>query len=303
MLRIAGSVAILWILIAVLPAGSLQSAFAQASPVVFTIAFTIHFLAHLVAALKWRMLMGPGAEVSAMKAFKAHFTGLIGNLSPLGMVGGDIVRAGIAINGSTRPAAIMFTSVADRIVDTAALLLLTLAGFVWIGGGSSIAAAVLWGGAALLTSALVLSIIALAWVSRTTSERLSGIRDAVQMCMRRPGLIGQSLLLSLGVQLAFIAANAYIGTDVGVHASFGAWLVAWPAAKLAGYVPIAIAGIGIRESALIALLRPFGAAPGAVMAASLLWQGVFIGGALLGWLVWTVLPGLATGVPHRSQAR
>ena len=80
------------------------------------------------------------------------------------------------------------------------------------------------------------------------------------------------------------------GREVG--ASFAAWLVAWPAAKLAAYIPIGIAGIGIRESAMVALLGPLGGAAGPVLAASLLWDGVLIVGAVAGWFALCVLPGL-----------
>jgi uncharacterized membrane protein YbhN (UPF0104 family) len=290
------------VLVAVIPSGSLRSAFAQASLQVFVIAFSIHFVAHMLAALKWRMLMGPAADVSVAKAFKAHFSGLAGNLSPLGIVGGDIVRASVAISGSTRPAAIMVTSVVDRVVDTTSLLILTLIGILWIGRASAEASIVLSGAGVVLMVGLATVALALRWLRRTTSARFSGIRDAVGVIMRQPGLIVRSLLLSLAIQVAFIAASAYLGWDVGVECSFGAWLLAWPASKLAAYVPLSIAGIGVRESALIALLAPFGAEPGPVIAASLLWQGVFVGGAALGWLLWTVLPDFVINGVRRSQA-
>jgi uncharacterized membrane protein YbhN (UPF0104 family) len=301
-LRVVGSIGILLVLLVVLPSGSLQAAFAQASLPVFIVAFTIHFLAHLVAALKWRMLMGSDGDVSVTKAFKAHFSGLVGNLSPFGMIGGDIVRAGVAISGSTRPAAIMVTSIVDRVVDTASLLILTLIGFLWIGRASTETSVVLWGAGVLFATALAVAFLLLTWLRRTKNDRFAAIRDASHVILRQPGLIARSLVLSMGIQVAFIAANAYLGRDVGVECSFGAWLVAWPASKLAGYLPIAIAGIGIRESALIVLLGPLGGTPGPVMAASLLWQGVFIGGALLGWLVWSVIPGFALAL-RRPQAR
>jgi len=136
---------------------------------------------------------------------------------------------------------------------------------------------------------------------RTVSARLAGVRDASQVLVEQPGLIVRALLLSVTIQGSLISANAYIGINVGVGSSFGAWLMAWPAAKLAAYLPIGIAGIGIRESAMIALLRPLGGAPGAVMASGLLWDAVLIVGALAGWLVLCVLPGLRPAMRRRFQ--
>jgi len=291
-LRAVLSIAIVWGVISILPSGSLQSALAHASPATLAVAFVVHFLAHMVAALKWRMLMGPGVELSAAKAFKAQFSGLMGNISPLGVIGGDIIRASVAISESGRAGTIMLTSIVDRVVDTAALLILTLIGLLLMQGGSDAIATLLRGRLALVATGLVLVAAALAWMWLSTNARLAGIREATRMFVEQPWLIARALLLSVLVQGTFVWASAYIGRAVGVECSFSAWLVAWPASKLIAYVPISIAGIGVRESALIALLRPFGGAPGPVMAAGLLWQLVFVSGAVVGWLGWSVLPGL-----------
>jgi uncharacterized membrane protein YbhN (UPF0104 family) len=291
-LRVVGSIAMLAFLVMILPAGSLRAALGNTSPQVLAVVLTIFVVCHLAAALKWRMLMGQLGDVSVTKAFRAHFTGLVGNLSPLGMIGGDIVRATVAINGSARPASIMVTSVVDRAVDTAALLILTLIGFLWIGGQSDIGRAVLWGGLALVTAGVLASGVAWVLLRRADNPRLAGFRAASQLLVDEPGLIAGALLLSVSIQGVLISANAYIGANLGVESSLGAWLVAWPAAKLAAYIPIGIAGIGIRESAMVALLGPLGGAAGPVLAASLLWDGVLIVGAVVGWFALCVLPGL-----------
>ena len=295
------TVAIVWVVIASLPSGSLRSALAEASPAILAVAFVVHFFAHMVAALKWRMLIGPDVELSAATAFKAQFSGLMGNISPVGVIGGDIIRASVAISESGRAATIMISSVVDRIVDTTALLILTVIGLLLIHGGSEVITPALRGGLPLFATGLVLAGIALVWMWRTTSSRFTRVREASRMFVERPWLIARALLLSVLVQGTFVWASAYIGRAVGVECLFSAWLVAWPASKLIAYVPISIAGIGVRESALIALLGPFGGAPGSVMAAGLLWQLVFVSGALVGWLGWSVLPGLGPSALRRSQ--
>jgi uncharacterized membrane protein YbhN (UPF0104 family) len=292
LLRVVGSIVLLAIVIAFLPAGTLQSALAQSSPSVLAASLGLFLLCHVAAAFKWRMLMGRDVDLPFIKALQAHFTGLVGNLSPLGMIGGDVVRAGVAINGSGRAGAVVVTSVVDRMVDTAALLLLTCAGVMWIGSRSTMVEAVLWGGGVLTIAGAAGTIAALSALKRSGNPRLAGVRDAVQVLAERPALIARALTLSVLIQGMLIATNAYIGHNVGVDISFAAWLVAWPAAKLAAYIPIGIAGIGIRESALVALLRPLGGGPGPVMASSLLWDAVIIVGALVGWLILCVLPHL-----------
>ena len=269
-LRVAGSIAILAIVIVFLPSGSLAGALEQASPIVLSASLLVYLSCHLAAAFKWRMLMGRGVELPFVKVLQAHFTGLIANLSPLGMIGGDIVRAGIAINGSARPASIMVSGVVDRVIDTAALVILTVVGFAWIGGRSATAEVVLWGGLALVTVGAGASAAALTFLKRSGNKRLAGFRDAAQVLVDQPGLVARALVLSVLIQGVLVTTNAYIGSTVGVDSSLAAWFLAWPAAKLAAYIPVGIAGIGIRESALIALFRPLGGAPGPVMASGLL---------------------------------
>jgi uncharacterized membrane protein YbhN (UPF0104 family) len=247
------------------------------------------------------MLMGRAGDLSIMRAFKAHFTGLVGNLTPLGMIGGDIVRAGMAINGSSQPATIMVTSVVDRIVDTGALVVLTLIGFIWIGGHSAVGETVLWAGLALMLAGAAAGGVGLAFLKRTRHPKLAGFRDASEMLVAHPGLIARALLLSISVQGALILANAYIGMSVGVESSLAAWFLAWPAAKIAAYLPIGIAGIGVRESAMIALMQPLGGAAGPVLASGLLWDAVLIVGAVVGWFLLCVVPGLRVGFLRRAQ--
>ncbi|MEO2049271.1 MAG: hypothetical protein ABGX16_22155, partial [Pirellulales bacterium] len=59
----------------------------------------------------------------------------------------------------------------------------------------------------------------------------------------------------------------------------------WPLAKLAALMPVTMAGLGVRESALILLMQPFGAEASSVAAASLLWQTILFAGGFIGGMV------------------
>lgn len=297
-LRIGGSIVLLAAVVLVLPRGELLRALREASLGVMALSVGIYVLCHLTAAFKWRMLMGRATDVSWGKAVRAHFTGLVGNLSPLGMIGGDLVRAGVAMDGSAQSSAIMLTSVVDRMVDTAALMILALAGFALIGGRDATAGLVLLGGFVVSIGGIAVLLIAHALLRKTRNVRLAGIRSAFDVLLQHPGLIGRALALSLLVQGMLITTNAYIGASVGVDASFAAWLLAWPAAKFAGYLPIGFGGFGVRETALVALLAPFGASAGSVLAAALLWDAVLIVGGVGGWLAVSAV----RGTPRYSAA-
>jgi uncharacterized membrane protein YbhN (UPF0104 family) len=288
-LRVGASIVLLGAVIAVLPRDELVAAFRQASLRVLGLATMLFVLCHVAAACKWRMLMGRSTDVPWSKAVRAHFTGLVGNLSPLGMIGGDLVRAGVAINGSKQSSAIMLTSVVDRIVDTAALMIVSLVGFAWIGGRSATAGIVLLAGFVVSVGGIGVLLAANAVLKRTQNVRLAGMRSAFDLLVQHPGLIAGALLMSVTIQGTLIAVNAYVGASVGVDTSFAAWLLAWPAAKFAGYLPIGFGGFGVRETALVGLLAPFGGAPGPVLAAGVLWDAVLILGSLGGWLLLSAL--------------
>jgi uncharacterized membrane protein YbhN (UPF0104 family) len=125
--------------------------------------------------------------------------------------------------------------------------------------------------------------------------------------VQRPALVAAALVMSMCIQTAFILVNVYLGRAVGMTAPMSAWFMAWPLAKLAALIPVSAAGLGVREAALIVLMRPFGDPPGAVMAAGLLWQAVFIVGGVLGWAVFFLVPDSSrtreTTVPLTSVAK
>jgi uncharacterized membrane protein YbhN (UPF0104 family) len=144
---------------------------------------------------------------------------------------------------------------------------------------------VLLGGLVVAAGGVAAVLVARALLRRTQNVRLAGIRAALDVLLEHPGLIVRALLLSVMIQGALITINAGIGASVGVESPFAAWLFAWPAAKLAGYLPIGFAGFGVRETALVALMAPLGGAAVSVLAAGLLWDAVLIVGGLGGWMV------------------
>jgi glycosyltransferase 2 family protein len=107
---------------------------------------------------------------------------------------------------------------------------------------------------------------------------------AAGLVAARPMLLLACLALSLGVQTMFVLINMRLGSDVGVNVPLAGWFVAWPLAKLVALAPISLAGLGVREAALVAFMRPYGAPTALVTAAGLLWQSVLVAGGLIGWL-------------------
>jgi glycosyltransferase 2 family protein len=91
------------------------------------------------------------------------------------------------------------------------------------------------------------------------------------------------------MQAVFIVVSAWLGAAVGADAPLWAWFIAWPLAKAAGMLPVSLGGLGVRDAALASLLVPFGVPAAVGLVASLAWQAVLIGGALVGGLLGLVL--------------
>jgi uncharacterized membrane protein YbhN (UPF0104 family) len=296
--RYGVSAAVLIGLLTLIPIRELGRALAQAPPSVLFTTLIVLLAGHVVAALKWRLLHGGQAGLSVETALRAHFLGVLANLWLPGVVGGDLVRAGVTFGRVSRPALVVVASVVDRIVDSLGLLLLAAAGLVLIGGAQRNAWHLVEAGVLVALMAGVVLFSAFRFLKARPSPKFAAVIEAIELMARRPGLVAAALAISTCVQAAFIMVNVNLGRAVGMAAPVSAWFMAWPLAKLAALIPISAAGLGVREAALVVLMRPFGDPPGAVMAAGLLWQAVFITGGLLGWGVSMFFSG-DTGLRHK----
>lgn len=243
---------------------------------------------HCIGASKWRLMVNlGGAKLSVRQAARCYFAGLFGSLFLPSLIGGDIVRAALALRLGRSKAGVLLGCFLDRIVDLAALVLLTGAGALLIPGapGPSSRSIFLWLGAAALAAMVfaggVVAMIPVRRLSYRVRRWLVSARHAGHSIARRPVAVLGALSLAISAQLAFIGLSIALAEACGLHLAFRAWLFAWPLAKLSAAIPVTQGGIGVREAALAALLAPFGAPPVVTVAAGLAWEAVVITGALL----------------------
>jgi hypothetical protein len=282
--RLAISAVAVAILLIFIPVGSLLTAMGQVPAGTLALSLTIFLAGHVAAAMKWRLLQGRETGLPILTTVRAHFSGVLANFWLPGVVGGDLVRVGVVFRQSSRPAAIALASLVDRVVDSAALLLLALIGLVAIQGPAHDArlafqAIVATGTAGLLVLGGAYWLL----TKRAGHARFAQLHEAVDLLARRPFAVLGAFVMSACIQTAFILVNEQLGRSVGVHTSTAVWFMAWPLSKLVALAPISAAGIGIREAAIVMLMRPFGTSPEAVMASSLLWQALLFSGGIIGW--------------------
>lgn len=308
-MRLLFSAGMLALLLLVVPWEQVTAAAGQMTISLYLLALAGYLGGHAVGAGKWRMVLGAsggGQKLSIRDTAGCYSAGLFSNLFLPTVVGGDVVRATLAARALGRTEAVVFGSVADRVIDFAALGLLIGTGMVFaLFGGAELAG---WSGplAAIVaivgigTAVLILPLLfrrPLNRWPRRFRRRIGRALVALRHMARRPRVAVLALVLSLSMQSLFILVSARLGEAVGASAPLWAWFVVWPLAKAAGMLPVSLGGFGVRDAALTSLLVPFGVPAGYGLVASLAWNSVLIGGtAIAGVVAMIFRPG------HRSSS-
>jgi uncharacterized membrane protein YbhN (UPF0104 family) len=290
-LRAAGSVVALGLIFWLVPREALLAGVRSVSLPLFLGVLAAFLGGHVANALKWWLLLD--RRLPFARAVRAHFAGLAANLCLPGAVGGDAVRAGLAHLDMRDGPRLAAGAVADRLIDLIGMACLSLTGLMLLRGegrGFALAAEI----GLVLVAGLALLVYGLPRLVRILWTRFPGLparslalrsADAFAGLGQRPGTVLAALALSLSIQALFVWLSAMLGHAAGVDIPFGAWLFAWPLAKIVAVLPISLNGLGVRESSLAALLAPFGAGAAGVIASGLVWQAVIFSAGALGALV------------------
>ena len=249
---------------------------------------TVFLIGHAVSAMKWRMLVdGAGARIARLAALRAHAAGLFANLCLPSIVGGDVIRAGLAVRSAGRLEAVALGSLADRLIDTTALVgIAGVAAMLQPGLARGMATT------ALVSVGLFLSlgvVTGLVLARMMPIGRLPGrlnrvatrVRTALDALRAAPAKAVAALGISVLVQGGFVGLNIVLARSIGIELHAVAWMLAWPLAKLVALLPVSLGGIGVREVALAAFLAPFGVDATLAVAQSLTWEAVLVMAGLL----------------------
>ena len=287
--RLGGSAVALSVLLWLLPLDQLWGAMRRLPLWVFLLTLAAYLCAHTVAMLKWRMMVNTaGAELSVALSMRCYFAGLFGNVFLPSLVGGDLIRAGLAMRSAQHRAGALLASLVDRMLDIVALgLVAGVAGLLVPRALDERSRRVFLALGVVLTvlglgAALLAAFFPVRRFSLRRRRKLVKVRQAVRAMMRRPGRVAAALALAVGIQGSFALLNAWIGVWCGLDVPLYVWLFVWPLGKISAMLPVTQGGIGVREAALAALLLPFGVPAALAVAVGLIWQVVIISGGLIG---------------------
>ncbi|MCC6927924.1 MAG: flippase-like domain-containing protein [Gemmatimonadaceae bacterium] len=290
------SVGLLALLFWILPWSQLEEAFRRLSLRTWLGLLAGFVGGHLLGVVKWRTVVNAGrARLGFRDAIMCYGAGLFTNLCLPTIVGGDILRLTMASRITRNPAAVTLGGVTDRLSDILALGILLALGLLL----STDQLPGLWGQVitVVVVVGAVLAMAGLPFVLQRPLARwpkkfrrpIGRLLVALRHSWKTPSALATALALSLVIQGGFVLLNVALGRSIGIGVDLSVWLIAWPAAKVAGLLPISLGGLAVREASLGALLLPFGVPMATGVAASLIWQTVLIGGGLIGGATWVML--------------
>ncbi|HEY1754838.1 MAG TPA: lysylphosphatidylglycerol synthase transmembrane domain-containing protein [Bryobacteraceae bacterium] len=300
--RIGVSALVLVLLLTFVPFNEVWTAIKRIPPSL-SLGLLVGYLAlHLVGVAKWRLLINAaGAELTFAQAARCYYGGLFGNVFLPSLVGGDVVRAGMAFAVSPAKAAILLGSLIDRTEDVIGLGAVAGLGTLLLPRSlDPQSRKVFWAfGGALAAAGLVGLAILFATPVRKfpykVRRMMVKLRSAGRSMYNRPGRLLLCLCMGMILQGCQVVINYWLGEASGLHIAFGVWLFAWPLAKLSALLPVTQGGIGVREVALVGLLAPFGAATALTAAAGLVFEAITTFGNLIAGGIAFVLGRVTSG--------
>jgi glycosyltransferase 2 family protein len=308
--RLLMSGGLLTLLLFLLPWEQIAAGASQITVALYLGALAGFLCGHVLGVAKWRMMLAAsigGRRLPIRDAVGFYGAGLFSNLFLPSVVGGDLVRAGLAARTFGRAEAVVLGGIADRLIDFTSLALIIIAGGLfagaqmrgWVGPLVGLGLVVVLG-AGVLLSPLALRRSLKQWPA-PFRRRIGRALVALRHLGRSPRLALFALFLSIVMQVVFVLIGAWLGGAVGARAPLWAWFVVWPLAKAAGMLPVSLGGFGVRDAALAALLVPFGVPAAFGLVTSLAWNAVIIGGAVVGGTVgWLLRPGRGNELSMRS---
>jgi uncharacterized membrane protein YbhN (UPF0104 family) len=283
LLRAALTTGVLVFLLVWLPFDQLVAAMQRTGWGLWTLLVLGAATGHVVNTVKWRVLLrASGVEASLRQIGAAHAAGLFANIWLPSLVGGDVIRAGLLARRSGALAPLAAAGIVDRVLDTAALILLAGAGLLLTPAARSTPALRILGVAVLAVAAAAVAtpLILRHADARRFGERLARVADRLRTALatvaRDGGAAARTLALSIAVQGGFVLMNLPLAHAIGIDIPAAAWFLVWPVAKLAALAPISLGGIGVREVAQVALLAPFGIDPTLAVAQALVWESLML---------------------------
>lgn len=218
-----------------------------------TLVFLITLLAQVISAKKWQaMLKAMDYSISFKDSFRIIMATVpISTITPA--KAGDLIRAHY-LRDKIPVAQVMGGVVTERLIDVSILAFYSFAGALflknWVIGGISLSII-------FLVPSLFLVINRIRLPLGRWQERIEGFLRISQIFIREPKKIFPILFYGASLWLLIILAAKILFLALGASIPLLYVAAAFPIAIFIGLLPITIAGMGTRDSAIIYFFSPF----------------------------------------------
>jgi glycosyltransferase 2 family protein len=254
-----------------------------------------------VTTFRWRLLLSThGVDLAPGYLFRSMLVASFFRQFLPSTVGGDAVRAYDAWRGGASTSISLVALGVDRLLGLLAMVSLATIGLgaspelrVGLQAASAYLAV---GGALLAVGVLVLftsagrPIYALARMvqrlPRALASPLLKLLTSLEAYQGKHSVLAKALGLSFLLQLHVIVYYYFIGEALGFPVRLLAYFAIVPIALFVMLLPVAINGIGVRESVFIFLLAQYGLSEGQALAFAWLEYSLHLFWALIGGLVY-----------------
>jgi len=263
----------------------------------------LYCLGQLTSAYRWLLLLQPvGLSSSYTRLAAAYFIGMFFNIFLPTIVGGDAVKAVLLARETGSPARATISVFMDRNVGLLALLTIACLA-AWYTPAIAFFGMSLFAFAALVSAAYVAANLLLA-SARTygTVDRLialtplagmrhraSSLYEALLPYRRHAATLAAALALSFLHQAVVISVVFLNARALGQTVPISALAAFVPLISLAGMLPVAMNGMGVREALYVLLFGRLGVSQDVSVSLALLYLVVTFIASLPGGIVYALL--------------
>jgi uncharacterized membrane protein YbhN (UPF0104 family) len=271
--------------------GAMTSAVSRLSAGTFATAVALLFVNAVVGALRWRAVLRAYGRSTPPVGFLVHayIVAIFYNTFVPGNIGGDALRGHVTRAYVSEPADAYVTILIERGLGLAGLLVLAgfgvlLAAPEWMTWG-----VVLLAGAAAAFLASAFFPQGATWVIARLPERFGAKLPRITI-PERTNSFGSAAGLSVLSQLLAVLASHVLVRALAPQVTLVDSLAAVPLAMLSLYIPVSVAGLGVREAAFVVLFARAGVSAADATAASLAFMAALMVCGLFGGLVHLLRP-------------
>jgi len=265
--------------------------------------FAVFFLVYLLGFLRWRMLLlAAGINISPKKLISSFSGGIFFSIFLPSTIGGDVVRTADLAEHTRKAKEVIATVFLDRLSGYIGLVFVILPAILL--GRELVLDKVVFSSVAVIIGLLVIILLVLfngfiySKITRflTTpgaekvKEMIKDMHREIHIFRHRRKIIVYNLLLSFLAQIITPVSIYFIALSLGVKINFIYFLIFIPIIGAITLLPVAIGGLGLRESLFVVYFAKAGVIKQLALAMSLLsFSFIVIYGAIGGLLyVFTV---------------